>query len=96
MNRFTIVYGKILNRKTLRKIPPQVLACISNAIEAKLSTHPHYFGKSLSGSLKGCRRLRVEDYRVIYRIVRETVEIYAIEHRSVVYEYLERKLRGRR
>jgi mRNA interferase RelE/StbE len=37
---------------------------IKKAIEEKLVNDPVRFGKPLQYSLKGCRRLRVGDYRV--------------------------------
>jgi lipocalin len=38
------------------------------AIKTKLTTHPFELGKPLRYSLRGARRLRIGDYRVIYRI----------------------------
>lgn len=49
---------------------------------------PIGFGKPLRYSLKGHRRLRVSDYRIVYRIEAETntVVIIAIKHRKEVYD----------
>lgn len=49
---------------------------------------PIKFGKPLRYSLKGDRRLRAGDYRIVYRIEPEiqTVLIVAITHRKDVYE----------
>ena len=49
---------------------------------------PMKFGKQLQYSFKGDRRLRVSNYRVIYRIEIESnaVIIAAIKHRKDVYE----------
>ena len=46
------------------------------------------FGKPLRYSLKGHRRLRVSDYRIVYRIEAEknSVLIIAIKHRKDIYE----------
>jgi mRNA interferase RelE/StbE len=60
---------------------------IKQAIESKLSSHPVEFGKPLRYSLKGARRLRVGDYRVIYTIEPDDiVVIVKIGHRREVYE----------
>ena len=60
---------------------------IRQAIEKKLTSHPIEFGKPLRYSLKGARRLRVDDYRVIYRIESENVVVVVkIGHRKDVYE----------
>ncbi|MBI1862086.1 MAG: type II toxin-antitoxin system RelE/ParE family toxin [Deltaproteobacteria bacterium] len=55
---------------------------IKKAIEDKLKRNPVEFGKPLRYSLKGCRRLRVGDFRVIYVIDGETVLIVKIGHRK--------------
>lgn len=44
------------------------------------------FGKPLRYSLKGVRAPRVADYRMLYIIIKKTVYIGAIKHRSVVYD----------
>lgn len=61
---------------------------IRKAIEKKLATNPIEFGKPLQYSLKGLRRLRVGDYRIIFQIEEEkkTVLIVKIGHRKEVYE----------
>ncbi len=59
---------------------------VRKAIEEKLTTHPIEFGKPLRYSLKGARRLRVRDYRVIFQIESpSTVLILKIGHRREVY-----------
>ncbi len=88
MSAYTVVYGSVLDRKALKRIPKNILSRIRRAIEGKLALDPRSFGKPLRRSLSGSWSLRVGDYRVIYRIAGKTVEIYAIEHRSVVYEQL--------
>jgi len=61
---------------------------IQTAIEERLMVDPIGFGKPLRYSLKGHRRLRVSDYRVVYRIdsTNHTVIIIAIKHRKEVYD----------
>lgn len=61
---------------------------IQKAIEERLMVDPIGFGKPLRYSLKGHRRLRVSDYRVVYRIesLNHTVIIIAIKHRKDVYK----------
>jgi mRNA interferase RelE/StbE len=61
---------------------------IRKAIEKKLATNPIEFGKPLQYSLKGLRRLRVADFRIIFRIEEDikAVLIVKIGHRKEVYE----------
>lgn len=60
---------------------------IRNAIEKKLTSNPVEFGKPLQYSLKGLRRLRVGDYRIVFKIEAEknVVLIIKIGHRREVY-----------
>ena len=65
---------------------------ILGAIEDKLVVHPDLFGKPLRQSLKGCRSLRVGDYRVVFRIEKMTIRVLAIVHRSSKYRGVERRI----
>lgn len=60
---------------------------IRKAVEKKLTANPIEFGKPLQYSLKGLRRLRVGDYRVIFQINEEpqSVLIVKIGHRREAY-----------
>lgn len=61
---------------------------IKKVIEERLTSNPIAFGKPLKYSLKGHRRLRVGDYRVIYRInlSSKVVIIITIKHRKDIYD----------
>lgn len=61
---------------------------IRKAIEKKLTANPIEFGKPLQYSLKGLRRLRVGNYRVIFQIHEETLSVLIVKigHRREVYE----------
>ncbi|WP_347359505.1 type II toxin-antitoxin system RelE/ParE family toxin [Bdellovibrio sp.] len=75
-------------KEDLRGLPKSVKEKLRKAIEKKLMLNPIEFGKPLQYSLKGLRRLRVEDYRIIYQIDLDskTVLIVKIGHRKEVYE----------
>jgi len=80
-----------LDEVVLKHIPSLASSAkklIKKAIEERLMIDPIGFGKPLRYSLKGHRRLRVADYRVVYRIESKTksVIIIAIKHRKDVYE----------
>ena len=59
---------------------------IKQAIETKLITEPDLYGKPLRRSLKGYLKLRVGNYRIIFRIENQKVKVFAIAHRKIVYE----------
>jgi mRNA interferase RelE/StbE len=91
--KYVIQYSTLLNAKEVARFPKADLRRIKKAIEEKLTTQPELFGKPLRKSLRGYRSLRVGDYRVIFRIEEEIVKIFIIDHRSVVYEEHQEKLR---
>ncbi len=83
---YKIEYLQSVARDDIPKISPPDRKRIKKAIENKLVTNPIELGKPLQYSLKGCRRLRVGDYRVVYQIERNVVLIVKIGHRREVYE----------
>jgi mRNA interferase RelE/StbE len=85
-NPYRIEYLDSVVDDDIPMLPKVVKQTIKKAIEARLMTDPIGFGKPLRYSLKGHRRLRVGDYRVVYRIEVPVVVIVAIKHRKEVYE----------
>ncbi|MBU2573272.1 MAG: type II toxin-antitoxin system RelE/ParE family toxin [Elusimicrobia bacterium] len=65
--------------------PQNIKDRIRKAIEDRLIPDPVRFGEPLRRSLSGLRKLRVGDYRVIYRIQGRAVVILKIGHRKEVY-----------
>ena len=65
---------------------------IKFAIEEKLTIAPDFFGKPLRRSLKGYRKLRVGDYRVVFRINGNKIYVLAIMHRSIIYKKITKRL----
>lgn len=71
----------------LPKLTRSVRKQVKTAIEKKLASHPVEFGRPLRFSLKGARRLRVGDWRVIYTIEPPDLVLgVKIGHRREVYE----------
>lgn len=85
--RYVIEYNVDIEDK-LKSLSKPVREVIRKAIEKKLTADPIAFGKPLRYSLKGYRRLRVGDYRVIYKIIEERVVVFIIDidHRRDIYE----------
>lgn len=49
-------------------------------------------GKGLSGSLRGLRSHRVDDYRIVYKVkASNEVDFVDIGHRSEIYDRLEKR-----
>ena len=85
---YKICYLEEVTRKHIPNLSSSAKTLIKRAIEERLMIDPISFGKPLRYSLKGHRRLRISDYRIVYRIEFETnmVIIIAIKHRKDVYE----------
>ena len=73
-------------KEDIKEFPRNIKERISTAIEKRLQVDPVYYGDPLRRSLKGFRKLRVGDYRVIYYIGGKTVFILKIGHRKDVYQ----------
>ena len=84
---YRIEYLESVVREDIPGLSKDVRTRIRKAIEHKLAFHPIEFGKPLRYSFKGARRLRVEDWRIIYTIEPpDVVLIVKIGHRKEVYE----------
>ncbi len=85
---YQIEYLESVVDDDLPDLPTSAKKLIQKAIEERLMVDPIGFGKPLRYSLKGHRRLRVSDYRVVYRVEphHHAVLIIAIKHRKDVYE----------
>jgi mRNA interferase RelE/StbE len=85
--RYQIKYLESVVTEDIPALPATIKKLIKKAIEDRLMIDPLSYGKPLRFSLKGHRRLRVSDYRIVYRIDQESniVIIVAIKHRRDVY-----------
>ena len=85
---YQIRYSEKVGRKQVPALSSSAKEAIRRAIEERLMVDPIAFGKPLRYSLKGHRRLRVGDYRIVYRIAlnQKLVIIVAIKHRKDIYE----------
>lgn len=84
---YAVQYHPLVVRQDIPKLDAVMQRRIKRAIEQKLTTGPEIFGVPLRRSLRGYRKLRVGDYRVVFRVSGATVCILAIMHRSVVYDH---------
>ncbi len=90
--RFHIDYHHLVAKEDIPRIAKFWQNEIRVAIETKLITHPDLYGKPLRRSIVGYRKLRVGDYRIIFRIEGNTVKIVIIGHRSVVYKMVQKRI----
>ena len=84
---YKVVYLDDVVKKDIPNLPNKLKVMIKKAIEERLMVDPIAFGKPLRYSLRGHRRLRVSDYRIVFRIeeAKKTVVVLAIKHRKEIY-----------
>lgn len=89
---YILHYHELVMKEDIPTLSAEWRDRIRIAIEDRLTTYPEKYGKPLRRSLKGYRKLRVGDHRVIFRIERQSVKVFVIQHRSCVYKTAEKRL----
>ncbi len=90
---FKITYHPDVFKVDLPKINRNIQARIKKAIEDRLMTAPGSYGEPLSGSLHGLMKLRVGEYRIVFRLKeKDLLHIYIVMDRKDVYEDVYRRL----
>lgn len=82
---YYLFYHPDIYKQDLPGIPKNIKDRIKRAIEQRLLIEPMKYGGPLRRGLQGYRKLRVGDFRVIYRINKEKIAILKIGHRKEVY-----------
>lgn len=72
--------------KDVSSFPRNIKFRIQKAIEDRLLEDPLRYGEPLRRSLQGYRKMRVGDYRVIYKIHSKKIIVLKIGHRKEVYK----------
>ena len=58
-----------------------------DAVISRLEAWPNVSGaKPLRGAWKGHHRIRMGDWRVIFKVVRPSLIVVRVAHRSIIYE----------
>lgn len=89
---YHLAYHPEVCTKDIPSINQNLRDRISRAIETRLTTEPQRYGEPLRRTLKGYWKLRVGDYRVVFKVVKDEVWIFGIAHRREVYERVVRRL----
>ena len=82
---FTLHYPPAIRSEDLPLIDKRTRDRIRKAVEERLQTAPHDYGEPLRKSLRGYWKLRVGDYRVVFKIMESEVWILGIRHRKSIY-----------
>ena len=89
---FEIRYHPDVKVVDLSLIDEKIKKRIKIAIETRLMTSPHQYGEPLRKTLKGYWKLRVGDYRVVFKISGYEIYILGIIHRKKVYEKIGKRI----
>jgi len=74
-----VVIHRLVLEQDFKKISPSEKRKIFKTIQKKLSLDPQSYGKPLKGEFAGYWRLGVQDYRVIYKIVKDQILVLVIK-----------------
>ncbi len=83
---FELRYHPDVKAVDIPRLNEKIKRRIKTAIESRLATAPHQYGEPMRKTLKGYWKLRVGDYRAVFKIVDNEVRIFGILHRKQVYE----------
>ncbi len=85
---YEIILAPEVIKTDLPELPAQVRKAVGRAIEERLAVNPLQYGKPLRHNLRGLRRIRVSNYRILYRVDEKNKSVYitAIQHRREVYD----------
>jgi len=74
---YTILYHPQVD-DDLESVGPSAARRIVTAIDSKLTIAPLQFGSRLSDTLSDFRKLRVGDYRIVYKVEETQVTVYVL------------------
>jgi len=76
-----VVWTPSARRQLENRTPPAVGAAIWEFVNGPLAAEPYRLGKALRHELEGYRSARRGEYRVVYRVADNTVQILRVDHR---------------
>lgn len=77
--KWKIKIHPLVKKEDIKNITKTQRERIKKVIKSKLGRAPEKFGKQLRGEFKRYRRLKVGDYRVVYRIYKERILVVVIK-----------------
>ena len=87
---YTLRYHPSVKDEDIPKPDKAIAVRIKKAIETKLLIAPQKYGVPLRRTLKGYWKLRVGDYRIVFRVKGKEILVLGILHRKEVYEIVEK------
>ncbi len=78
-------------RGDLARINENMKKRLKKAIEFRLMTAPEQYGEPLRKTLKGYWKMRVGDYRIVFKVSANDIMVFGIIHRKAVYEEISKR-----
>ncbi len=88
---FDLIYHPEVKQRDIPKLNGDIRLRIKRAIETHLLVSPQEYGEPLRKTLKGYWKLRVGDYRVVFKVDASEILILGICHRKDVYARVEKR-----
>jgi mRNA interferase RelE/StbE len=88
---FAVLYHPEVKNRDIPKLNGDVRLRIKKAIETRLMVAPQEYGEPLRKTLKGYWKLRVGDYRIVFKVEAAEILILGICHRREVYPLMEKR-----
>ncbi len=89
--QYRLLYHSLVKKKDIPKLNATMKERIKTVIENRLLTEPEKYSEPLRKTLKGYRKLRVGDYRIVLRVDENIIYILRICHRKDVYERVKKR-----
>ena len=88
---YNLIYHADVQKVDLPRIDEKNKSMIKRAIEDRLKTKPEIYSKPLQRTLKGYWKLRIGEFRVVFKIFGNELRFYGIIHRKRVYWGIEKR-----
>ena len=85
---YTISYHHLVKSEDIPKLDNTIKTRIRKAIKTRLMIAPEDYGEPLRRTLKGYWKLRVGDYRVVFKVEGDEITILGIRHRRDIYKVM--------
>jgi len=76
---YAVLIDKLVFKEDFKDIDKSGQLKIIKAIRKKLTTNPELYGQPLKRDLQGLWKLRVGQYRVVYRIEKDKILVYVVK-----------------
>ncbi len=88
---FRLLYHPDVKEIDLPLLDSKAKERIKKAIEERLAIAPEQYGKPLRKNLSGYWKLKVGDYRVVFKVIKNDVLILGVVHRRDIYEKVKKR-----